>query len=223
MRAGLCALLVGLGLGRFAYTPLLPAMVTGGWFRPSEAASLGAANLIAYLAGAAMARPLARMAPLRGLMRGAMLVTVATFAVCASRPGLVLFGGARCVAGLTGGVIMVLGPPSLLAAVPVERRGRAGGMMFSGVGLGIVLASLALPALLRLGVAGAWWGLAIGGAVATAIGWRGWPPAPPPPPAGEGRPVPALRRLILGYGVNAVALVPHMILISDFVARRLDA
>jgi hypothetical protein len=56
--AGLCASLVGLGLARFAYTPLIPALVAAKWFTPSEAVYLGAANLAGYLAGALIARDL---------------------------------------------------------------------------------------------------------------------------------------------------------------------
>ena len=50
--AGLCATLVGIGLARFAYTPLIPALIAEDWFSPSQAAYLGAANLAGYLAGA---------------------------------------------------------------------------------------------------------------------------------------------------------------------------
>ena len=62
--AGLCATLVGIGLARFAYTPLLPALIEGGWFSPPDAAYLAAANLVGYLAGAIGARPvMGRMRP----------------------------------------------------------------------------------------------------------------------------------------------------------------
>ena len=30
--SGLCANLVGIGLARFAYTPLIPALILAGWF-----------------------------------------------------------------------------------------------------------------------------------------------------------------------------------------------
>jgi hypothetical protein len=56
--AGLCASLVGLGLARFAYTPLIPALIAAKWFSPAEAVYLGAANLAGYLAGALIAREL---------------------------------------------------------------------------------------------------------------------------------------------------------------------
>jgi Uncharacterised MFS-type transporter YbfB len=49
--AGLCASLVGLGLARFAYTPLIPALIAAKWFSPADAVYLGAANLAGYLAG----------------------------------------------------------------------------------------------------------------------------------------------------------------------------
>src|SRR5260370_7996454 len=63
--AGLCASLVGLGLARFAYTPLIPALIPAKWFNPPEAVYLGAANLAGYLAGALTPRHLSpRLAPL---------------------------------------------------------------------------------------------------------------------------------------------------------------
>src|SRR5258708_29287184 len=57
--AGFSASLVGIGLARFAYTPLLPAIVGAHWFAPSTADYLGAANLAGYLSGSGLARPLA--------------------------------------------------------------------------------------------------------------------------------------------------------------------
>src|SRR5215813_13160500 len=53
-----CASLVGIGLARFAYTPLLPAVVDAHWFEASAAAYLGAANLAGYLVGALLGRPI---------------------------------------------------------------------------------------------------------------------------------------------------------------------
>jgi hypothetical protein len=35
--AALCANLVGIGLARFGYTPLIPALIAAGWFRTYEA------------------------------------------------------------------------------------------------------------------------------------------------------------------------------------------
>src|SRR3978361_725202 len=72
--AGLCASLVGLGLARFAYTPLIPALISAKWFSPSEAVYLGAANLAGYLAGALIAREIAAQAGAVRTLRGMMLL-----------------------------------------------------------------------------------------------------------------------------------------------------
>src|ERR1700737_5409607 len=72
--AGLCASLVGLGLARFAYTPLIPALIAAKWFSPTEAVYLGAANLAGYLAGALIARELAAQAGAGRTLRGMMVL-----------------------------------------------------------------------------------------------------------------------------------------------------
>lgn len=81
--AGACASLVGIGLARFAYTPLLPAIIGAQWFAPSAAAYLGAANLAGYLAGALLGRPLAARLPAPVLLPGLMLLAAAAFFACA--------------------------------------------------------------------------------------------------------------------------------------------
>ena len=57
--AGFCASLIGIGLARFAYTPLLPVLIQAHWFSASDVVYLGAANLVGYLVGALLGRPLA--------------------------------------------------------------------------------------------------------------------------------------------------------------------
>ena len=74
--AGLCASLVGLGLARFAYTPLIPALIAAKWFSPADGVYLGAANLAGYLAGALVARGLGARAGAVRTLRGAMVPTM---------------------------------------------------------------------------------------------------------------------------------------------------
>src|SRR5512139_3904867 len=81
--AGFCASLVGIGFARFAYTPLLPALVSAHWFAASSAAYLGAANLAGYLAGAVAARPMARTTSPRAAINGMMLLASIALAACA--------------------------------------------------------------------------------------------------------------------------------------------
>src|SRR2546428_10400525 len=73
--AGFSAVLVGNGLGRFAYTPLLPALISDHWFSPSAAAYLGAANLAGYLAGAVPGHAATRFIPPAPPLRGMIGLT----------------------------------------------------------------------------------------------------------------------------------------------------
>lgn len=222
--AGLCATLVGIGLARFAYTPLLPALIEGGWFGPADAAYLGAANLVGYLAGAITARRvIVHIRPTR-LVRLMMLLATATFFACSLRLGFPWFVFWRFLSGLSGGLLMVAVAPTVLAAIRADLRGRAGGIMFAGVGLGIVGAGSLLPLLLRGGVAMAWLGLGTLALLLTLASWRLWPddaPLPRAASAGRRRIEPAVAAVVAIYMLYAVGLMPHMVFFVDFIARGL--
>ena len=125
--SALCAILVGIGLARFAYTPLIPALVEAGWFTPAQAAYLGAANLAGYLAGALAGRALAARIPIPILLRGMMLFAAASFFACAAPLPFSWFIVWRFGSGLAGAVLMVIAPPAVLPCVPAQRRGLAAG------------------------------------------------------------------------------------------------
>jgi MFS family permease len=116
--AGLAATLIGNGLGRFAYTPLIPALIAAGWFAPAEAVYLAAANLAGYLVGAMGARRLAVATSSTFGARAAMVATVASLIACAFPLGFAWYGVWRFIAGVTGGVLMVLAVPMVLGATP---------------------------------------------------------------------------------------------------------
>jgi predicted MFS family arabinose efflux permease len=221
--AGLCGSLVGIGLARFSYTPLLPAIIAAGWFDPADAAYLGAANLAGYLGGAllggTLAARLSTVATLRAMM---VLATLAFFAV-AWPLDFAWFFGWRFASGFAGGAIMVLGATSILPHVPPSRRGLVSGAIFMGVGLGIAASGTLVPLLLRQGLTETWIGLGLVSLVLTALSWSGWPKHAAPTAEHHHPHHPqaslTLRALYAEYGLNAVGLVPHMIFLVDYVAR----
>lgn len=123
--AALSANLVGIGLARFGYTPLIPALIAAGWFAPSAAVYLGAANLAGYLAGAIGARAVAARTGTPALLRGSMLATAASLLACALPLGFAWFFLWRFLSGGTGGMLMALAAPSVMPGIPVARRGLA--------------------------------------------------------------------------------------------------
>lgn len=225
--AGASASLVGIGLARFAYTPLLPAIIGAHWFPASTAAYLGAANLGGYLVGALSAGALVRRARPATVLRAMMLLATIAFIACAFPVSFAWFFVWRLASGISGGALMVLAAPTILAHVAPSRRGFAGGAIFTGVGLGIAASGTIVPLLLRQGLQQTWLGLAAVSLLLTVIAWNGWPAHDAPPsqageqPTAKAPPAPALRALFAEYGLNAVGLVPHMIFLVDYVARGL--
>lgn len=221
------ASLVGIGLARFAYTPLLPAIISAHWFAPSAAAYLGAANLAGYLAGALLGRPLVARIPAHIALRALMLLATIAFFACAVPISLTWFFVWRLLSGISGGALMVLAAPTVLPHVPHRRRGIASGAIFAGVGLGIALSGTLVPLLLRQGLAGTWCGLGVLSLILTVVAWSGWPTeavaaqAAPETQSSYRLPTVRLRALYVEYALNAAALVPHMLFLVDFVARGL--
>ena len=227
--AGLCSSLVGVGLSRFAFSPLIPPLVSEHWFAASQAAYLGAANLTGYVIGALISLDLARAIPLRPLLRAMMLVVTASFFASAYQLPFLWFFAWRFAAGCAGGVLMVAGTPAVLEQIPPKRRGLAAGIVIGGVGAGIIASGTLVPLLLAWGLSETWFGLGILSLVLTAAAWRLWPPQRP----AEIHPSRLLsdrrlsdRSLWMVYAASALTalgLVPHFIFVVDFIARGLRA
>lgn len=226
--AGLCASLDSIGLARFAFTPLIPELIQAHWFSASSVVYLGAANLAGYVCGAVIGRPLgARMANAHALRLMLVLITAAFFA-CAFPLSFGWYFGWRFVSGIAGGVVMVLVAGTILPHVPPARKGAAGGAIFLGLGLGIAGSGTVIPLLLELGLVQTWIGLGIISAVLTAASWFAWPISAPAASQASGahagqavRFGRGVRLVYLQYALMAMAAVPPMVFLVDFVARGL--
>lgn len=224
--AGLSASLVGLGLARFSYTPLIPALIAAKWFSASDVVYLGAANLAGYLAGALAARAVAAHVGAVRALRAMMLLATLSFFASSAPVSFSWFFAWRFLSGLTGGVIMVLAASVILPHISAARRGIAGGVIFAGVGLGVAASGTLVPLLLQQGLQQSWYGLGTLSSLLTLASWWNWPAetkasAAPLHHAKHHHASTAARALLVQYGLNAVALVPHMVFIVDFVARGL--
>jgi predicted MFS family arabinose efflux permease len=220
---GLLATLNGVGLCRFAYTPLIPFMIAAGVVSETGAAYLGAANLAGYLAGAAGAASLAGLVGFTRAIRGCFLVSALGLVACAWPGGFWWYFPWRFLAGTTGAALMVLAPSFLLAEVPAGERGRHGGVIYSGVGAGIALSSLLVPMLAGWTLAGVWAALALGALVTALATWGRWHGAAAITLTPPGRPRlgPAAWLVALAFGMDGVGFVPHNLFWVDYIARSL--
>lgn len=226
--AGTVTVLVGIGLARFAYTPLIPALVDGGWFTGPEAAYLGAANLLGYLFGALSGHRLSvRFGPGR-VVRLALVTAILGFVACAWALPFAWFFVWRLLAGVAGAALMVVGPSTVISRAPPGQRPSVGAYVFTGVGLGVLLSATIVPMLAETGLTVTWLALAATSLILTVVTWRAWRPAPEASNGGPDRErstathawIPAAVVLvILAYGLDAVGFVPHTVFWVDFLAR----
>lgn len=221
--AAMGAIFVGLGLARFAFGPLQPALVIDGWFSGSTSSLLTAANLAGYLFGALAGVRLARRFPAVTVLRVMMLLTALSFFACSSESfPFAWFFSWRVLSGFTGGVLMALAGPTVLVYVAEKRRPAIGETLLYGITIGIVFAGALMPVLLADSVELAWIVLGALALATTLATWRLWPPPPaaaaaPPTPPGE-RPREG-RLLPLQYGLVSIGVVPQMVFLVDYIAR----
>ncbi len=213
--------MTGVGLSRFAYAPLLPAIVQAGLLTGGQAGALGAINLGGYLVGAAFAPAIGRALGLGWALRLAMLCATSCFLMCAIPGELLWLAPWRALTGASGGVLMVLAGPAVQAVVPVAMRGFAAGLVFAGVGGGIVIGALLVPAMLPRGLPATWLALAALSAGLTALSWRLWPKVSAPPAMRLPKLSGKAGLMVLSYAFASVAQTVHMVWWPDFIARGL--
>jgi MFS family permease len=248
--AGLAAIFVGNGIGRFAFIAMMPALVQAGWFSKEEASYLGVATLVGYLLGARLTEWLVQRWSMTTLMRASMLACALGYLACAFQgAGMPWYLLWRTVAGVGGALLMVLTGPLVLPHHDPAIRGRVSGVVFSGVGLGAVAAGALVPILIggiglsielagerhtllrAQGAQGAWLGMGGLCLVLTLLVWRSWLPAggnaqPDAGVAAPGQPLPPPLRWVTGlllaaYTLNAVGYLPHTLFWADYIVREL--
>jgi MFS family permease len=225
---GICATVTGVGFARFSYTAIIPFLVSSGQVSAPEADYVGAAGLVGYFVGAFLAHRLALRTGSTIAIRTGLVLTILSLALSAYPGGFWWLAPWRFLAGTTGGVLMVLAPSFLLIQIPPAVRGRAGGIIYAGVGLGAALGSLIVAPLAAQSPALAWLGLAAGATMATAVSWPRWRGGFAP--TGSSTPAPSAAGAILtlpllfgclAFATDGAGFVPHSVFWVDFVAREL--
>jgi predicted MFS family arabinose efflux permease len=203
-----CRLALGtaaaLGLARFAYGLLLPAMRADLHWTLAEAGAMTTANGLGYLIGALAAPAAVRRWGAGGAFRGGMVLVAGSLAATATTGDYPALLAARTVAGAVGAVVFIAGgviasriAASSASAVPIT-------VFFAGTGLGIAVGGLSIPALGERWQLG-WIVLAAAAALAAAASWTAAGGAGDPraaPGRARARPlwVPALAYLLFAAG-----------------------
>ncbi len=140
--AGFLALALAMGVGRFAYTPMLPPMLDGSSLTLSGAGFVASANFAGYLVGALLATR-STIARRRVLwLRVGIAATVVTTAAMAIDTGAWAWAVVRFVAGVASAFVLVFASAVVFASAAREGRPMLGALLYAGVGLGIVASTL---------------------------------------------------------------------------------
>ena len=169
--AGMAALAVAMGIGRFAFTPLLPMMLNDGVVTLAGGSWLATANYLGYLIGALACMALPWVAPrARQVWHAARLARWGLGATVLLTLGMALplpdtWPALRFAAGVASALVFLNVSVWCMVRLVALGQPALGGLIFCGPGLGIVLTGLSASAMV------AWqWPAAAGWAV---FGLRG--------------------------------------------------
>ncbi|WP_086924904.1 YbfB/YjiJ family MFS transporter [Variovorax sp. JS1663] len=138
--AGLVALAVAMGIGRFAFTPMLPLMIRAGSADVAAGGWLAAANYAGYLLGALSTARLGFAPQRTGLV--ALGLVAASTAAMGWTDSLAAWLLWRFVAGVASAWVLVSTSVWCLAWLARHDRAAGPGLLYAGVGTGIALAGL---------------------------------------------------------------------------------
>ena len=176
--AGICSLMLALGVARFSYTPLLPVMQAQAGLGVEAAGWLAAINYAGYLSGALIASLISDLVLKDRLYRLGLLTAVFSTAMMAFASDVTVWAVSRFIAGLSSAAGMLLGTGLILNWLIRHNHRSELGIHFVGVGLGIAGCAAAVGLMSEaLDWRAQWYAFAAIGAalLVPALGWL-----PPP-------------------------------------------
>lgn len=172
---GICALLLAMGIGRFAYTPILPLMQRQLQFSDAVAGYLASSNYAGYLLGALLAGAVPRKAPKTPYLRISLAASVLSTAFMGIAASYASWFVLRFVSGVVSAFVFVLASSIVLDVLASKGKTAWSGYLYGGVGLGIFISGLLVPLFGETwgwGWRGAWIGLAAFSVLCAVFAWR---------------------------------------------------
>ena len=175
---GFTALGIAMGIGRFAFTPILPLMQEEAAVSVSEGGWLASANYLGYLLGALTAVTLTFRAA-TAIRTGLLVIAMTTFcmgSVHSLAPWLVL----RALAGVGSAWVLVFASAWALGKLAAAGRSGLRGAVFAGVGAGMAVAGLVCLGLGQRSASSriAWQGLGVIALAGTVAIWSAFRTGP---------------------------------------------
>jgi predicted MFS family arabinose efflux permease len=169
---GIFSLMISMGIGRFAYTPILPLMQNALSLTDALVGYLASSNYAGYLAGAILVGFLPLYKHKTNFLRVSLIISVITTLSMGLSHSYMLMLVLRFISGVASAFIFVLASSIVLDKLSTTSKTNWSGFFYSGVGFGIFFSTLFIPSLNNLfGWEGVWVGLAFVSMVLTLLVW----------------------------------------------------
>ncbi|WP_229388304.1 MULTISPECIES: YbfB/YjiJ family MFS transporter [Lysinibacillus] len=157
---GILSLIVAMGIGRFAYTPILPLMQSDLSFSNAVGGYLATSNYAGYLLGAFLVGVIPVKQHRTFILRLSLVISILTTASMGLFQSYFIWYGLRFISGISSAIVFVMASGIVLDKLAIRNKLNWSGIFYGGVGLGIFLSSLLIPILNRLySWEGVWLGL----------------------------------------------------------------
>ncbi|MNQ05950.1 Major Facilitator Superfamily protein [compost metagenome] len=168
--ACMVTLAVAMGLGRFAFTPMLPIMLSEGKLELAGGGLLASLNYLGYFFGAVSCAAIGIKAS--SMVRGGLLATAALLVGMGLLHSFVGWGVLRAAAGVMSAWVFVFASGWGLRRLAETNSPMLAGVIYTGPGIGIAMTGLLGGALGRWGSEAGWIGLGLLAVVLIAVIWR---------------------------------------------------
>ncbi len=170
--SGLTAIAVAMGIGRFAFTPILPMMQQDAGLSVAGGGWLASANYFGFLLGAVWAINL-RVRPATLVRWGLVVIGVVTLWMGFEHRFATWFV-LRALAGIANAWVQIFAFAFCMEKLSALQRPLLNSVVFAGVGTGIAIAGGFCLVLMQVnaGSAQAWIGLGLLSLIATLLIWR---------------------------------------------------
>lgn len=139
--AGMFAIIIGLGVARFAFTSLIPFMLED-YLNITFAGILASLNFAGYLAGSILSIFIKDINQKVVLFRVGIFLAIISTLVLGFSTNETLWIIARIVAGFAGAMAFVVGSAIVMMKLQIESKTKVMGIHFSGIGFSILTTDL---------------------------------------------------------------------------------
>jgi predicted MFS family arabinose efflux permease len=216
-----------LGLARFAYGLLVPAMRDDLGWSLTVAGLLSTVYGLGYLGGALATTAVAGRLGTARTFRAGMVLTALTLAATAASGDRLPLAAARTAAGFAGALVFITGGVIASRLATAARSTVPITVYFAGAGLGIVASGAAVPPLLDRHAERwplAWLGLAAAAGVAALISWTaartGGDADAPAAGTGGRRRVRPLWRVAAAYLLFAAGYIAYITFLAAYLVEQ---